>query len=376
MLKIALVVNEPPPYRIPVFNSIARASAIQLQVIFCCQREPNRFWDLPPVAFDHVFLKERIRTVNGRYIHNNPDVILALSRFRPDVVLGNGFNPTHLYAFAWTRVLRRAYVAMTDGTLQSEQSLSGLHRLLRRYVYRRANAFVAASEGGMALYRSYRIPADRCFHSCLAIDNARFDPKGVTIEDKNWDFLFCGRLEPGKDPEFAMEVALQCALRMGHRVSLLYAGSGTREPALRDRARNLSQWLTVHFHGFASQTELPALYRSAKIFLFPTRADVWGVVANEACAAGLPVIVSPYAGVAGELIVNENNGFVRPLDISAWTDCAVSLLENPERLRVMGERSLSLVAAYNFESAAKGIMDACNAAHEANVAYASVSRPV
>jgi glycosyltransferase involved in cell wall biosynthesis len=235
---------------------------------------------------------------------------------------------------------------------------------------------VAASQGGIALYRSYRIPADRCFYSCLAIDNARFDPKGVTTKDKNWDFLFCGRLEPGKDPEFAMEVALQCALRIRRRVSLLYAGSGTQEAALRDRARNLSQWLTVHFHGFASQTELPALYRSAKIFLFPTRADVWGVVANEACAAGLPVIVSPYAGVAGELIVNENNGFVRPLDISAWTDCAVSLLENPEQLRVMGERSLLLVAAYNFESAAKGIIDACNAAHEANVAYASVSRPV
>ncbi len=128
MLKIALVVNEPPPYRIPVFNLIARAPGIHLQVIFCCRREPNRLWDLPPVAFEHVFLKERIRTVNGRYIHNNPDVLLALSRFKPDVVLGNGFNPTHLYAFAWTRALRRAYVAMTDGTLQSEQSLSAFHR--------------------------------------------------------------------------------------------------------------------------------------------------------------------------------------------------------------------------------------------------------
>lgn len=376
MLKIALVVNEPPPYRIPIFNLIARAPAIHLQVIFCCQREPNRFWDLPPVAFEHVFLKERIRTVNGRYIHNNPDVLLALSRFRPDVVLGNGFNPTHLYAFAWTRVLRRAYVAMTDGTLQSEQSLSALHRRLRRFVYRRAHAFVAASQGGLALYRSYGIPSGRCFRSCLAIDNARFHPKGATTEEKNWDFLFCGRLEPGKDPEFAMEVALQCALRLGRRISLLLAGSGSQEAALRERARSLGQWLTVHFHGFASQADLPQLYRSAKIFLFPTRADVWGVVANEACAAGLPVIVSPYAGVADELVVDEHNGFVRPLDIRTWTDCALSLLENPDRLRGMGERSLLLVGPYRFESAAAGIIDACHAAHEANVAHASVSRPV
>ena len=131
MLKIALVVNEPPPYRIPIFNLIAATPGIQLQVIFFCRREPNRLWDLPPLAFDHVFLKERIRTVNGRYIHNNPDVLQALSRFDPDVVIGNGFNPTHLYAQVWTRFKRRQYVPMTDGTVESEQALSQVHKRLR-----------------------------------------------------------------------------------------------------------------------------------------------------------------------------------------------------------------------------------------------------
>jgi glycosyltransferase involved in cell wall biosynthesis len=375
MLKLAIVVNEPPPYRIPVFNLIARNPEIRLQVIFCCRREPNRLWDLPPVVFDHVFLRERIRTVQGRYIHNNPDVLLALSRFRPDVVLGNGFNPTHLYAFAWTRLMRRAYIAMTDGTLQSEKSLSALHVYLRRYVYQRAGAFIAASQGGLALYRSYNVPAARCFRSCLAVDNTRFQAQKLGT-DKTWDFIVSGRLESGKQPEFAMNVALQCAQRLGRRLSLLYVGSGSEEAALRTRAKKLDHQLSVHFHGFASQAELPDLYRSAKIFLFPTRADVWGVVANEACAAGLPVIVSPHAGVADELVVDGHNGFVRPLDIQAWTDCALDLLANSDRLRAMGERSLLLVKPYCFESAAEGIIDAAKAAREVPSDYASVSRPV
>ena len=375
MLKLAIVVNEPPPYRIPVFNLIARNPQISLQVIFCCRREPNRLWDLPPIAFDHVFLRERIRTVQGRYIHNNPDVWLALSRFRPDVVLGNGFNPTHLYAFAWTRLMRRAYIAMTDGTLQSEQSLSALHVRLRRYVYQRAGAFIAASQGGLALYRSYQVPAARCFRSCLAVDNARFNPHGLD-EVKTWDFIFSGRLEAGKHPGFAMDVALQCARSLGRQMTLLYVGSGSEEAAFRARAETLGRELSVHFHGFARQDELPQLYRSAKIFLFPTRADVWGVVANEACAAGLPVIVSPHAGVANELVVDGHNGHVRPLDIQAWTDCALELLENPDRLRAMGERSLLLVKPYCFESAAEGITDAARAAHAFSDDYASVRRPV
>ncbi|MEO0314786.1 MAG: hypothetical protein RI928_1242 [Pseudomonadota bacterium] len=375
MLKLAIVVNEPPPYRIPVFNLIARNPEIRLQVIFCCRREPNRLWDLPPVAFDQVFLRERIRTVHGRYIHNNPDVLIALSRFRPDVVLGNGFNPTHLYAFAWTRLIRRAYIAMTDGTLQSEQSLSALHVRLRRYVYQRAGAFVAASQGGLALYRSYQVPAARCFRSCLAVDNAQFNPHGV-VDEKKWDFIFSGRLEAGKRPEFAMEVALQCARRLGRQLTLLYVGSGSQEAALRTRASALGHELMVHFQGFARQSELPQLYLSAKMFLFPTQADVWGVVANEACAAGLPVIVSPHAGVANELVVDGQNGYVRPLDVPAWTTCALELLDDSNRLRAMGERSLLLVQPYCFESAAQGIVDASKAAHAFSYDYASVRRPV
>src|SRR5947209_7444478 len=86
----------------------------------------------------------------------------------------------------------------------------------------------------------------------------------------------------------------------------------------------------THFHGFAKQNELPALYRSARLFLFPTHADVWGVVANEACAAGLPVIVSPHAGVAGELVLDGENGFVCALDVKLWTERAASLLTNQE----------------------------------------------
>ena len=375
MLKLAIVVNEPPPYRIPVFNLIARHPEISLQVVFCCRREPNRLWDLPPITFDHVFLRERIRTVQGRYIHNNPDVLLALSRFKPDVVLGNGFNPTHLYAFAWTRLMRRAYIAMTDGTLKSEKSLGTLHVRLRRYVYKRAEAFIAASQGGLALYRSYNVPAARCFRSCLAVDNARFYPNEQGTE-KPWDFIFTGRLEAGKQPEFAMDVALQCARRLGRRLTMIYVGSGGEEATLRKRAKTLEHQLLVHFHGFATQSELPELYRAAKLFLFPTQADVWGVVANEACAAGLPVIVSPHAGVADELVVDGQNGYVRPLEVQAWTDCALGLLENGDQLRVMGERSLLLVKPYCFESAAKGIVDAAGAAREVLSDYASVSRPV
>ena len=84
------------------------------------------------------------------------------------------------------------------------------------------------------------------------------------------------------------------------------------------------------FHGFAAQRELPDLYRSAKVFLFPTLADVWGVVANEACAAGLPVIVSPHAGVAGEL-VRDDDVAALPAIVNSNQSASPAVV-NPENL--------------------------------------------
>jgi glycosyltransferase involved in cell wall biosynthesis len=117
--------------------------------------------------------------------------------------------------------------------------------------------------------------------------------------------------------------------------------------------------LDVHFHGFASQNELPSLYQSARVFLFPTQADVWGIVANEACAAGLPVLVTPFAGVAGELVVDGRNGFVRELNIDEWSARAAQLLDDGGLWRSFSLDSLARVRRYHFDSAAQGIVDAC-----------------
>jgi hypothetical protein len=74
------------------------------------------------------------------------------------------------------------------------------------------------------------------------------------------------------------------------------------------------------------------------------------------------VLVSPHAGVAGELVVDGQNGYVRELNANAWADCAKSLLQNPAKWQEFSQRSLERVRRYNFESAAAGIVDACRCA--------------
>lgn len=358
MIKIAYVANEPPPYRVPIFNRIAKSPGVDLRVIFCCRREPNRLWNLPAFEFEHEFLRERIKTTaDGRYIHNNPDVIGALHRFAPDIVITNGFNPTHLYAFTYAWLKGLTFIPMTDGTFQSEVKLSKLHKAVRRFVYARASAYISASLGGKELYRSYGIAAESCFRSHLCIDNERF--LNAPPVKKRFDFIFTGRIEEGKSPLFALEVAIEAAKRMNRQTSILFVGSGSMEEQVRAAAADQAEWVRAEFNGFAAQENLPGLYRQASVFLFPTRADVWGIVANEACAAGLPVIVSPHAGAAGELIVDGENGFVCELDLAKWTQRAVLLLTQPDVRARFAAHSASLLHEYHFDHAAAGILDAC-----------------
>jgi glycosyltransferase involved in cell wall biosynthesis len=361
MHRIALVTNKPTPYRIPVFNRLAQMPDVTLQVIFCTEREPNRLWDLPPMEFDHVFLRERFTTKGQRYIHNNVDVLSALRRFGPDIVVTTGFNPTQLYAFGYALATRCGHVTFTDGTFASEQSLGKLHRLVRRIVYARTGAYVSASAGGQKLYESYGLPEKRCFRSCLAIDNARFSAQ-AGLEQKRFDFIFSGRIEAVKNPVFALNVAHETARRLGRKTSILFAGSGSDEGNVKSIAMLQSDLVDIEFRGFAAQHELPALYQSARLFLFPTLWDPWGVVVNEACAAGLPVISSPNAGSVGELVRDGENGFVCPLEVGLWADKAASLLSDQALWQRYSMRSIALVQEYTYDIAARGLRDACQLA--------------
>lgn len=364
-LKIALITNHPPPFRIPIYEIIGKLPNVDLHVIFCSRREPNRQWRLPPLDFSHEFLRERFTTRGDNFIHNNLDVIPALARLAPDVIVTTGFNPTYLYAFLYAVARGIPHVPMTDGTDVSEHALSTWHKRIRRLVYSRSSAFIAASLGGKRLYQSYGIAAERCFQSCLCIDNDLYDGEAAPPL-KKYDLMFCGRIVPDKNPVFALRVAEDVARRLGRKVHILFVGTGEQEQEVVAEAMRHPDLLQADFNGHASQAELPALYQSAAVFLFPTLRDVWGVVANEACAAGLPIIVSPHAGVNHELVIDGQNGFICELDVALWAERAALLLTQPAVYLRFSERSRSIVSQYTFEHAAAGIVDACRYAVESS----------
>ncbi len=360
-IRLAIVTNIPAPYRVPIYNRIAAQPGIELLALYAARTEPDRQWDLPPFQHAHVFLKPNMVVRAGRYIHSNADVWRALAAFKPDVVLTTGFNPTHLYAWAYTLLHRCRHVAMTDGTVDSEARLSGLHRLVRHVVFSTTVSFVAASQGGARLLRSYGVLASRIHHSPLCANTA-VDWHAAAGGERDIDLLFSGRLVAVKNAGFALALAGDVATRLGRSVRLALLGSGPLEAPLRDQARALGSAVEVVFAGQVAQADIPRWFQRARLFVFPSRWDPWGVVANEACLAGVPVLVSPHAGVAGELVQDGLNGRVLALEPQLWADAAVQLLTDPALHARMARAAQATVQDYSFENAALGIIDAARQA--------------
>ena len=212
----------------------------------------------------------------------------------------------------------------------------------------------------MDLFASYGVSHKQMYTSQLCADNDFF--LSQPERNRDVDLIFCGRCVPEKHPLFALEVAAELARRLNRQVSMLMVGSGPLDEVLRERAAGLAALVKVEFPGFALQAELPGYYLRAKVSLFPTSTDAWGVVANEACISGVPVIVSPQAGVAHELVRDNETGYVLDMDVVLWAQCAERILTDEVHWQQMSRRCQTVVKTYSFKNAAMGFAAGIRAA--------------
>lgn len=144
-------------------------------------------------------------------------------------------------------------------------------------------------------------------------------------------------------------------------VRLVIIGKGEEEQKLKDLALKLGMKDKIIFQGFVEDIKLPEYYSIADLFILPspTIEESFGLVALEACAAGLPAIVTSGAGVS-ELFRIENIGkVVKPYDENELADAALTFLKNKKIATLTGKKSLSVVKSkYSWQQIANKYISA------------------
>jgi glycosyltransferase involved in cell wall biosynthesis len=229
------------------------------------------------------------------------------------------------------------------------------HRIVRRVIIQRADASICVGIKGKKFLLKYGAKENAIFISPLAINNYLFQSFHQPFETKEFDIIFSGQLINRKMPFFVIDV-LKELKDFKKDISILIIGSGPLEGEIINQLDYYK--IKYFFPGFIQQLELPKYYANSKVLLFPSKDDPWGLVANEACAVGTPVITCLNTGVANDLIIHGFNGFVLPLIVDVWVDHVYKLLSDIELYNTFSNNSLFLIKKYSIENAVDGIKNA------------------
>lgn len=349
---VCLVTNIPAPYRIPVFdrlNALLGADGSRLAVVYKSASEPGRRWKVPEMEHSHLFMSGSDGDSKPSRRGAGGGIGAALSAMQAGTVVSCGFDAVMLGAFFWARRRRVPHITFTEGTLPSERRFGPLRRFARRLMIGGSAACIGASRKSLDLLVHYGADPSACFQSCCCVDNDRYARAAV---EKTYDLLYLAHFIPRKMPELITGIMES----LGTGFSLLVVGDGPLRSHFVGSLDRLQA--NYRYAGFVQPDEVPNLVVQCRLLLFPTRTDTWGVVANEACAAGLPVLTTAEAGAAGELIVHEKNGLVLPPKAEVWADWIRLLLNDPDRYGTMSRRAREMVAPYTVEAAARGLLAA------------------
>jgi glycosyltransferase involved in cell wall biosynthesis len=364
--RLVIITEIISPYRIPLFNSLARRPEVDLHVIFLAENDPDlRQWKVykDEIQFPYQVLRSWRQRIGEKNVLWNLGMGRALRRANPDAILCGGYNyPAAWESLAWSLAHGVGFY------LWSESHLGEMHRgrspleLFKREFLQRCTGFVVPGQAARQYLLAQRANPRTIFTAVNAVDNELFATASARIR-KNQEsarknsglptryFLFVGRLVREKGVFELLEAYAKLCPSIREQIGLVFVGDGAATQELRSKAE-----LFVQFTGFAQREQLPTYYALADALILPTHSDTWGLVVNEAMACGLPIIVSNAAGCASDLITDQWNGVIVPAkDVDALTSAMRLLASRPDVLTRMGTRSQERIRQFSAEAWSDGI---------------------
>ena len=290
-------------------------------------------------------------------------LLRRIAGLRPDVVAVNGWVlRDSLLLHAWCRARRVARVVVTD-TTGADAPRTRPREAAKRVILADVGAAFTAGAASRRYAAGLGVPAARITDGCDVVDNAHFaaartlrraDPAGrvrlVTV----------ARLIPEKNLLAAAAAFTRIVRDDAVDATWTIAGYGPLEHELRRTAEAAGG--RIRLLGAVGHTDLPRVYAEADVLWLPSRSEPWGLVVNEAMAAGLPVAVSDRVGCREDLVTAATGWTFPPGTVDDLADGLRRVLADRARWVAMGVAAADLVAAWDVDRFSRGLLDAADLA--------------
>lgn len=321
--------------------------------------ESNRHWQPAWGTLDVVRQKTltmkrvwRTSSFSEAYeMHVPYDTFAALRAWQPDVIITGEMGARSLQAVLYARLTNTPVALWGMLSEHTESSRSAWRTLLRRRLVRAVDFVIVNGESGARYIRGLA-PGARIVYANQAIDLEAFLalPRR-TAENAVPNLLHVGTLSERK----GIHLLIPALARIDRRVRVTFVGDGPLSGQLKQLAGTNAE--VVHA-GNVPYEELPRWYAGADALLFPSLADEWGLVVNEALAAGVPVMGSTFAQAVTELVRDGENGWTFTPDSADTVAAALQrVLATPaDQLAQMRAAARERVESLTPAAAARKIM--------------------
>lgn len=352
-MKILFLTNIPSPYRVDFFNALGKLC--ELTVLFenvSAKSRDDSWADDCIINFNAVFMKG-IRM--GEAEAFCPEVIRYLSRRKYDhIVVGMYSSPTGMMAIEYMRMLHIPFILSSDGGMKKEDK--GLKHWMKQHFISAAYAWMSTGKTTTEYLIYYGAVANRVYYyPFTSVRKADILKQPVSEAEK----LKLRRKLNMSESKIVLSVG-QFIYRKGYDTLMkrcsglskeigiyIVGGKATEEYLSLKKKYHLSN---IHFVDFVKKPRLSEYYEAADLFVLPTREDIWGLVINEAMAYGLPVITTDQCVAGVEMVKNDINGKIIPVD-SDWKFEIESFLSRID-LHTISVNNLRTSAEFSIENMA------------------------
>ncbi len=384
MPRAAFLMTHPTQYHSPWFRALAARPEISMHVYYCVQPSAalqgkdfglNFEWDVPLLeGYPHSTLTNVAKKPGWGYADiDTPELGDLISTSDYNTWIINGW--TTKSEWLAIRTLARSKIPMMvrgDSTLTDARPFST--RIAKRVILGRwiprFDRYLTVGKLNEEYYEHYGADRSRFIPVRHFVDNEWFASavgkerlrrteirRAWNIDDNALVFLFAGKLMRKKKPVDAVR-ALARVRSSSRRVHLLIAGEGELKEECSAVASELG--VSVTFAGFLNQSRMPEAYAAADVLVLPSAyQETWGLVVNEAMAAGLPAIVSDKVGCAPDLIIPGETGEIFPAeDLDAFALRLQKYADSSDEARRQGARAVQHISGYSLEAATENTVRA------------------
>ncbi len=164
--------------------------------------------------------------------------------------------------------------------------------------------------------------------------------------------LTLGTIEPRKNLDTLLSAFQLFKMRTGSRIHLVVAGP--RGWKNRQTLKTLRTLADVHEIGYVDSVDKPALYRLAKLFVYPSLYEGFGLPVLEAMGSGVPVVTSAVSAlpeVGGGAVY-----YVNPDNVEDVYLALKRLLSNPSLLQRLHVDGLVQSKRFSWQKSAHDFM--------------------